>query len=221
LKLLGYFGEVLAEHLPFLLSGYRLTAMLVLVAFVGSLALGLLVAGIRLAPIPIAPGIARAEVELFRNTPLLIQMSLFWLGTASIGIRLSPFQAGAIALTLYTGAYVTEVVRAGVSTVSSGQFEAARSLGLTFSQVLGLVVMPQAVRTVIPPLGNLLIAMIKNSAIASAIAVPELLYQSQVLDGRTFRTFEIFTGVLIGYLSLTIPAGFGLRRLETAVAIKR
>jgi His/Glu/Gln/Arg/opine family amino acid ABC transporter permease subunit len=215
------FGEVLFENLPFLLDGFLVTVLLVAVGFVGSLVIGTTVAGFRLAPVPVLPGIARAEVELFRNTPLLIQMYLFWIGLGSIGIRLEPFVAGAIALSLYTGAYVTEVLRAGFATIPRGQFEAAHSIGLTFVQTLRHIVMPQAFRTVIPPLGNLLIAMIKNSAIASAIAVEELLFRSQVLEGRTFATFEIFTGVLVGFLTLTLPAAFALRRLERRLAIKR
>lgn len=216
-----WFGGVLVEHASFLASGYGRTVLLVAVSFVGSIAIGTFVALFRLAPLPLVPGLARVEVELFRNTPLLIQMQLFWLGLGSIGIRLSPFVAGAMALSLYTGAYVTEAVRAGVATVGSGQLEAARSLGLGFLGSMRHVVMPQAFRAVIPPLGNLFIAMIKNSAIASAIAVAELLYVSEVLEGRTFRTFEIFTGVLIGYLSLTLPAGAVVRRLERRLEIKR
>lgn len=212
---------MLFEHAGLFASGYRRTVELVAVAFIASLAIGTVVAVFRLAPLPMVPGLARAEVEIFRNTPLLIQMQLFWLGLGSIGIRLSPFVAAAMALSLYTGAYVTEAIRAGVATVSEGQREAARSLGLGFIATMRHVVLPQAVRTVVPPLGNLFIAMIKNSAIASAIAVAELLYVSQVLEGRTFRTFEIFTGVLIGYLSLTLPAGSLVRRLERKVAIIR
>ncbi len=219
--IIARFGEVLVEHLPFLARGYRTTVLLVAVAFVGALALGTLLAAGRLAPVPVLPGLVRAEVELFRNTPLVVQMGLFWFGLGSIGIRLTPFTAGALALSLYTGAYVAEVLRAGVTTVAAGQTDAAKALGLTFVQSLRHVIMPQAFRTVIPPLGNLLIAMIKNSAIASAIAVPELLYQSEVLEGRTFATFEIFTGVLIGFLSLTLPAGWAVRRLERRLAIKR
>jgi ABC-type amino acid transport system permease subunit len=94
-------------------------------------------------------------------------------------------------------------------------------MGLTFTGSMRHIILPQAFRAVIPPLGNLFIAMIKNSAIASAIAVAELLYVSEILDGRTFRTFEIFTGVLIGYLSLTLPAGAVVRRLERRLEIKR
>lgn len=218
---MDWFGGVLVEHAGLLGAGYGRTVLLVAAAFVGSIAVGTVVALLRLAPLPLVPGLARAEVELFRNTPLLIQMQLFWLGLGSIGIRLSPFIAAAAALTLYTGAYVTEAVRSGVATVGAGQLEAARSLGLTFVGSMRYIVLPQAFRTVVPPLGNLFIAMIKNSAIASAIAYAELLYVSEVLDGRTFRTFEIFTGVLIGYLSLTLPSGVIVRRLERRLEIRR
>ncbi|MGH2758227.1 MAG: amino acid ABC transporter permease [Actinomycetota bacterium] len=216
-----WFGGVLVEHAGLLGSGYIRTVLLVAVSFVASLAVGTVVAVFRLAPLPVVPGLARAEVEAFRNTPLLVQMGLFWLGLGSIGIRLTPFVAAALALSLYTGAYVTESIRAGVATVGPGQREAAYAVGLTFTGSMRHIILPQAFRAVIPPLGNLFIAMIKNSAIASAIAVPELLYVSEVLDGRTFRTFEIFTGVLIGYLSLTLPAGAVVRRLERRLEIKR
>ena len=216
-----WFGGVLVEHARLLSGGYFRTVFLVAVSFLASLALGTVGAVFRLAPLPLVPGIARAQVEVFRNTPLLIQMQLYWLGLGSIGIRLSPFVAAAIALSLYTGAYVTEAIRAGVATVGSGQRDAAVSLGLTFVGSMRHVVLPQAFRAVMPPLGNLFIAMIKNSAIASAIAVAELLYVSEVLEGRTFRTFEIFTGVLVGYLSLTLPAGAIVRRLEQRLEIKR
>jgi His/Glu/Gln/Arg/opine family amino acid ABC transporter permease subunit len=216
-----WFGGVLFEHAGLLGEGYARTVMLVAVSFVASLVLGTVVASFRLAPLPLVPGVARAQVELFRNTPLLIQMQLFWLGLGSIGIRLSPFVAASLALSLYTGAYVTEAIRSGVATVSPGQRDAASAIGLTFIGSMRHVVLPQAFRAVVPPLGNLLIAMIKNSAIASAIAVSELLYVSEVLEGRTFRTFEIFTGVLIGYLSLTLPAGVFVRWLERRVEVVR
>lgn len=215
------FGGALVDNWRLLLTGYRNTVVLVAIAFVACLAIGTALAVLRLAPLPFVPGLARAEVELFRNTPLLIQMQLFWFGLGSIGIRLSPFVAAALALSLYTGAFVSEAVRAGVLTVGPGQMEAARSIGLTWPRAMRFVVLPQAFRAVVPPIGNLLIAMIKNSAIASAIAYGELLYQSEIVNGRTFRTFEVFTGVLVGYLSLTLPTGAAVRRLERKVAIRR
>lgn len=216
-----YFGEVLVENLPFLLEGYRNTVELVAVAFVASLVVGILVAVVRLAPVPLLPSIARAEVELFRNTPLVVQMGFLIFGLGSVGIRLDPFLAAALALTLYTGAYVAETVRSGIASVGSGQSEAARALGMNFVATMRFVVLPQALRTVVPPLGNLMIAMVKNSAIAAAIAYPELLYQSGIVDSRTFKTFEIFTGTVIGFLSMTIPLSIVVARLERKLKIAR
>ena len=216
-----WFGGVLVEHFDLLFRGYRTTVALVALSFVASIAIGTVVAMFRLSPLPVVPALARGEVELFRNTPLLVQMLLFWIGLGSIGIRLRPFVAAVIALSLYTGAYVTEAIRAGVATIGTGQREAAQSVGLTFIGTMRHVILPQAFRAVIPPLGNLFIAMIKNSAIAYSIAAGELLYVSEIVNGRTFRTFEIFTGVLLGYLSLTLPSGAIVRRLEQRLEIKR
>lgn len=215
------FGEVLTENLPFLLQGYRTTAFLAGMAFAASLAIGTMVAVLRIAPVPILPSLARAEVELFRNTPLLVQMAFMYIGLGSLGVLLSPLAAAAIALTLYTGAYVTEAIRSGIATVGPGQTEAARSLGMTFPQMIRLVVLPQAVRTVIPPLGNLMIAMVKNSAIAATIATPELLYQTQILNSRTFKTFEVFTGAGIGWLTITLPLSYIVAKLERRLRIIR
>lgn len=204
-----------------MLTGYRNTIVLVALAFAGSLILGTTVAVFRLAPVPLLPKLARAEVEFFRNIPLVVLMSFLLIGLGSAGVRMSAFTAASIALTLYTGAFVTEAVRSGISAVGSGQVEAARSLGMTFLQTFRFVVLPQALRTVIPPLGNLMIAMVKNSAIAQAIAFPELLYQSDLLESRTFKTFEIFSATLIGFLSLTLPMSFLVGRLERRLRISR
>lgn len=215
------FGEVLVENLPFLLEGFRNTVYLAASAFVASLVVGTFVAVLRIAPVPMLPRIARVEVEIFRNTPLLVQMTFMFLGLGSIGLRLRPFTAALIALTLYTGAYVTETVRSGIASIGSGQIEAARSLGMGFVKTTRLIVLPQALRTVIPPLGNLMIAMVKNSAIAGAIAYPELLYQSEILESRTFATFEVLTGTVIGFLAITLPLSFGVARLERRMRIVR
>ncbi|MGH2703674.1 MAG: amino acid ABC transporter permease [Actinomycetota bacterium] len=215
------FGRVVLEHLGFLLDGYRHTLVLVGVAFAASLVLGTLVAVVRIAPVPILPRIARAEVELFRNTPLLLQMSFFLIGLGSLGIRLPFCVAAGIALSLYTAAYITEAVRSGISSIGTGQTEAARSLGMNFPQTIRLVILPQAFRTVIPPLGNLMIAMVKNSAIASAVACGELLYQTEIVNSRTFATFEVFTGAALGYLSITLPLSFFVFRLEHRLRIVR
>lgn len=214
-------GEVLIENLPFLLEGYRNTLYLVAIAFGGSLVIGTFVAVLRMAPVPMLPRLARAEVELFRNTPLLLQMGFTYLGLGSLGIRLRPFTAAAFVLTLYTGAYVTETVRSGIASVGPRQMEAARSIGMTFAKTVRLIVLPQALRTVIPPLGNLMIAMVKNSAIAMSIAFPELLYQTQILNSRTFATFEVYNGALFAFLTITLPLSFAVSRLEKKLRIAR
>lgn len=215
--MIAAFGEVLVENLPDFLAGYGVTVALVAVAFVAGLTVGIVLASVRLAPVPVLPGVARAHVEVLRNTPLLIQMYLFYFGLGRIGFGIEPFTAAAIALSLYTGAYVSEVLRAGILTIPAGQVEAARSIGLDFVDTLRAVILPQAFRTVIPPLGNLLIALIKNSAIAAAIGTTDLLYRGQALD----VTFEVFLGVLAGYLTLTLPSAAFVHRLERRLAIKR
>jgi aspartate/glutamate/glutamine transport system permease protein len=219
--MIAAFGEVLIEHLPGFASGFAVTLALVGVAGAGSFLIGTLLASFRLSPVPVLPAIARVYVETFRNTPLLVQMYLFYFGLGAVGISLEPFTAGAIALSLYTGAYVSEVLRAGILTIPHGQTEAARSIGLDFVATLRYVILPQAFRAVIPPLGNLYIAMIKNSAIAAAIGVPDLLYKGQIINTDTFATFEVFSGILIGYLILTLPSAAAVHRLERRLAIKR
>jgi len=121
----------------------------------------------------------------------------------------------------YTGAYVTETVRSGIASIGPRQMEAARSLGMRFGQMMRLIILPQALRTVIPPLGNLMIAMVKNSAIGATIAHADLLYQAEVLNARTFATFEIFTGILIGFLALTLPLSYVVSQLEHRLRIIR
>lgn len=219
--MIAAFGEVLYEHLPEFASGFAVTLALVGIAGAGSLVIGTVLASVRLSTVPVLPALARGQVELFRNTPLLVQMYLFYFGLGAIGIRLEPFTAGALALSLYTGAYVSEVLRAGVLTIPNGQIEAARSIGLDFAATLRHVILPQAFRAVIPPLGNIVIAMIKNSAIAAAIATPDLLYKGQIVNTDTFATFEVFTGILLGYLLLTLPSAAVVHRLERRLAIKR
>jgi aspartate/glutamate/glutamine transport system permease protein len=165
---------------------------------------------------PLAPlrALGTLYVEFFRNTPLLVQMYFAFFGLPWLGVRLPGFQAAFLALGIYTGAFVAEVVRAGILAVSPGQLEAARSLGLTYLQMMRHVVLPQAIATTVPPLGNLTIAMTKNTSIASAIAVPDVMYNGNLLNSRTFATYEVFGAVAAGYLLITIPLGFLVNRLE-------
>jgi putative glutamine transport system permease protein len=216
-----YFGRAVVEHWPLLLEGYAMTVVISALSMLLSVVLGTLVAALRTSSVRPLRWLGTAYVELFRNTPLLIQLYFYFFGLTRIGLRLSAFQAGVAALGIYTGAYVAEVVRSGILSVDPGQRDAARALGLSYVQTQRFVILPQAVRTVLPPLGNLGIALVKNSALVSSIALADLLYVSDLIQSRTFRTFEVFTAVVILYLSLTLPLAFVVSRLERRLAVRR
>ncbi|HEX2239575.1 MAG TPA: amino acid ABC transporter permease [Actinomycetota bacterium] len=215
--------EVLTRHFPEFLSGFLVTCRLVAISFFISMGVGILVAAFRVAPSKILNRIGTTYVEIFRNVPLLVLLFISFAGLLRAGIRISPLAAGTGSLGLYTGAYVAEAIRSGVFAVGKGQIEASLSLGFTYRETLQKIVLPQAVRTVIPPLGNLLIAMIKNSAvigIALGLA-DDLLKQARLINSRTLQTNEVFFWAAAGYLLLTIPATFLVRFLEQRLAIRR
>jgi glutamate transport system permease protein len=139
----------------------------------------------------------------------------------SIGFTWSFYASAVIVLSAYTATFVGETVRSGINAVSKGQVEAARALGLTFPQVLRLVVMPQALRTVVGPLGGIFIALLKNSGVAVAIAVPELTSAANDIGTRTAQFIPAYLGAAAAYLMLTVPSGFATNWLERKVAIKR
>lgn len=187
-------------------EGYRNTLLLAVGAMLGASLIGVVGASLRTWGGTLLAPLAGAYVEFFRNTPLLVQLSFFavLLAPANLGVTGNPIVVGLIGLSIYTGAYVTEVVRSGILSVDPRQIEAARSLGLTQVQALRLVVLPQAIRTVIPPLGNLAIALVKNTAIVSAIAATELLKVAGIIETRT-ASFDGYLAALVAYWTLTIP----------------
>ena len=174
-----------------------------------------------MSPVPPLRWAGTTYVELVRNCPLTVLFFLFWFGLPNVGVQVPRFPSAVIVLALYTGAFVAEAIRSGINTVSRGQAEAARSLGLTFGQVLGLVVLPQALRTVVAPLGNVFIALIKNSSIAYTISVVELTGQAQTLAIRSADPLPVFAAAAVAYLVLTLPSGFALGALERRLAVKR
>ncbi len=209
------FGAVVAANLPFLLQGLWVTVQVAVLSLLLALALGLVFGVLRVAPLRPVRALGTAYVEFFRNTPLLVQMYFWFFGLPwLIGVTLPGFQAGFLALGIYTGAFVAEVVRAGILAVSAGHLQAARSLGMTYLQTMRYVVLPQAVATTVPPLGNVMIALTKNTSVASAIAVPDIMYNGNILNSRTFATYEIFIAVGVGYLALTVPLSVVVSRLE-------
>jgi His/Glu/Gln/Arg/opine family amino acid ABC transporter permease subunit len=215
--------DLLTEHLDELAGGLWVTLRLVVASFAIALAVGTLVAGLRVAPSVWLRRLGGIYVETFRNIPLLVLLTMSYAGLRRAGVPIDQWTAGIAALGLYTAAYVAEVLRSGVFAVSQGQIEASLSLGFSQRETLRRIVLPQAIRTVIPPLGSITIAMIKNSAIigASIIALNDLLKSARIVQARTFQTEESFFWAAVGYLLLTGAATIAFRMLEQRLAIRR
>ncbi|MEY8732807.1 amino acid ABC transporter permease [Peribacillus frigoritolerans] len=205
--------SILTENLDMYLLGFKNTIMSSLVALVSSLILGVLIAIMRIAPIKPLNWLGTAYVEFIRNIPLLIITFFFFLG-----LKLSGLYAGTLALTIYTSSFIAEAIRAGILSVPKGQMEAARSSGLTYGQAMRLVILPQAVKIVIPPLGNQFINLVKNSSILAIVAGLDLMYHGDLISSRTFVVFDVYIFVAAFYLILTIPLSFGVGYLEKRLA---
>jgi His/Glu/Gln/Arg/opine family amino acid ABC transporter permease subunit len=220
---LGDLLSVLTENADELTAGFWVTVRLVVFSFAIAMAVGTLVAALRIFPSPWVQRLGAVYVETFRNVPLLVLLFISFAGLRRAGLDVNAWVAGIASLGLYTAAYVAEVLRSGVFSVSRGQIEAALSLGYSYPATLRRVVFPQAFRTVISPLGSLIIAMIKNSAIigVSLLALPDLLKQARIVQSRTFETTETFFWAAAGYLILTGLATLVLRVLESRYAIRR
>jgi glutamate transport system permease protein len=220
--------DALIAEFPRFLSGFFGTLRICLFAGVGALLLGTLLASFRVSPIPPLRWVGTAWVTVFRNSPLIVVLFLFAFGLPQVGVGFPTlngnafFWPGVAGLAAYTAAFVCEAVRSGINSVPPGQAEAARAVGLTFQQTLGTVVLPQALRTVVPPLGSVIIAMIKNSAIVGAVGVTgELFSVDQGNIALGYSSLSSLTGVAIAFLVITIPAGLALGAIERKIEVKR
>jgi glutamate transport system permease protein len=213
--------NVVLDNLGTYAEGMRTTVSLTLLSFVAAMVVGTVVAAFRVSPVPTLRWAGAAWVELVRNTPLAVLFVLFFFGLTKVGVRYGLFTSAVIVLGAYTSAFVAETVRSGVNAVATGQAEAARALGMTFPQVLRIVVLPQAFRTVVAPLGNLFIALTKNSSIASVISVLEITEVADRLNTATARPIPVFLGAAMAYVVLTLPSGWAVGAIERRVAIKR
>lgn len=221
---MGDFWKVLQNNFPEYLSGFLTTCRVVGVSLLIALGVGILIGALRAAPNKWLNRIGLLYVEFFRNIPLLVLIYIVYDGVNRAGIvSVDAFIAGTLCLGLYTAAYIAEAVRSGVFAVGRGQVEAGLSLGFTQRETLTKIVLPQAIRTVIPPIGNLIIAMTKNSAIlgGSLLAINDLLLRTRQIYNNNFKFYETFLWSTVGYLILTITATVIVRKLETKLAIKR
>ena len=217
------FVDTLTENFDEFLRGFGTTVQLVVVSFVIAMAVGTLVAAFRVAPNPWLQWLGGLYVECFRNIPLLVLIFIAYPGLRRAGVEISAFAAGVASLGLYTAAYVAEALRSGVFSVPKGQIEASLSLGFTYPETMRRIILPQAFRTVISPLGSLIIAMIKNSAIlgGSILALNDLLKTGRVIASRSFEVIPAFVWAASGYLILTGLATLAIRVLESRYAVRR
>jgi polar amino acid transport system permease protein len=196
-----------------------LTIQVSLIAMVGGMAIGLLVALVRIARVPVVSGVASLYVDFFRATPVLVQLVWFYYALPILtGVSLTAFAAGSIGLSLYAGSFLSEIFRAGILSVERGQTEAALALGMSRTQAMRRVILPQATTRMLPPIGSSLITLVKDSALLSIISVPELMRQSEALASLTFRRMEVLSIAAMIYFALTYPLSRGVDYLHRRFA---
>jgi len=200
-----------------LLQGLGLTINITLVSLLFSLLIGLFTALMRLSNSPMAKGIAWVYLEAIRNTPLLIQIFIIYFVFAPI-LDLGRFSSAVLALSLFEGAYASEIIRAGILSIPLGQWESSASLGLRMPQIYRFIILPQAIRQMIPPLTSQGISLIKDSALVSTIAIYDLTMQGQQIVAETFLTFEVWFTVAAIYLVITTMLSVLVRYLERLFA---
>ncbi len=203
-----------AANLSLLLEGFRVTIELTALCTLLCVPLGALVGLSRTAPIAAMRAAGTIYVEFLRNIPPLILLFFFFFGLPGAGITIDGFTCGALAITLYTSAFVAEAVRAGINAVDRGQVDAVRSLGFGYFGALRYVIFPQAVAIALPALGNILIGIVKNTALVASIGVADVMHQGEVVESHTFKTFSTFATVAVLYLMLIVPISLGFAALD-------
>ncbi|CAK7037604.1 amino acid ABC transporter permease [Saezia sanguinis] len=199
-----------------LLHGTLVTIEITACALVLGCIIGLLVGIGRLNPKRyVVYSLCTTYITLIRGTPLLVQLFIWYYGLPRLDIMLPAFFCGVIGLGLYSGAYISEIVRGSIQSVDRGQMEAARSMGMSYTQAMLKIILPQAVVRMIPPLGNEFIALIKNSALISLITIHDVMHEGARIISTSYRDLEVYLGIALIYLILTSITTLALRKLET------
>jgi polar amino acid transport system permease protein len=197
--------DLFIKILPDLAFGALVTIELTSLSILFGLIIGSVAGLARVSKNPLFRGISTVYVEIIRGTPLLVQILIIYFGLPAIGVNLQPVPAGIIALSICSGAYIAEIVRAGIESIPTGQMEAARSLGMSYLQAMRYVIFPQAFRNILPALGNEFIALLKDSSLLSVISIVELTRVGRQIVNTTFNAWTPFLGVALFYLMMTIP----------------
>lgn len=220
------FGEIFVQVIPLLLRGALTTIWITAIAVFLGVLIGMVVGIARLSDLVFFRGLARIYVDCIRGTPLLVQILIIYIGIPNFlfvmtgqQMPINVYVAGIAACGINSGAYVAEIVRAGIQSIDRGQTEAARSLGMTKAQTMRYIILPQAIRRVIPPLGNEFIAMLKDTSLLSVIGVEELTRKGQLFIAVTFAPFPVYTGILLMYLVLTLSISRVVALAERRLAV--
>lgn len=222
-------GDILATYGDDILKAFWVTIQLAVLSTIGSLVLGTVIAVLRLSPVRILRLLGTWYVNVFRNMPLTLLMVFSILGlTYILGIQLdanvvktNAFRWAVVMLSVYHGAFICEALRSGVNTIPVGQAEAARSIGLTFGQSMREVLLPQAFRGSIAPIGSTIIALTKNTTVAAVIGVGEAANLMSVVIDNKGSGLEVFLPFAIGFVILTLPVGLAFTNMSRRLAVKR
>lgn len=206
--------DLVAQSAPLLLRGAAVTVGLAVVSFAAGLMIGLVVALARISTLRPARAAAGLYVSFIRGTPLLVQLFAIYYGLAEFGLRFDPITSAIVGLSLNVGGYTAEVFRGAILSVPLAQTDGARALGLSRWQAMRLVVLPQAARAALPPLGNTAIGLVKDTSLAATIQVPELFREAQLITARTFQIFAMYATVALLYWALSGLLAWGQARLE-------
>ena len=213
--------NVITSNLQLLLYGAWMSIKITAVAVSCGFIIGLIVSLARMSNFILIRLIAKCYVDIIRGTPMLVQIFMIYFALPQIiGMRINPYVAAVAACSINSGAYVSEIFRAGIQSVDKGQMEAGRSLGLTWWQTMRHIIIPQAFKASIPPLGNEFIAMLKDSSLVSVIGFEELMRRGQLIIAKTYAATEIWGTVAIIYLCMTLPISRLVAYLERKYNVK-
>ncbi len=215
------FLEHAQDFLPILLKGAVVTVEVTVLSFLLSSVIGLALALMRLSPIKAVSTAGATIVNVIRGLPIIVQLFYIYFVLPDIGIQLTAFQAGVIGLGIAYSAYQAENFRAGIEAVDPGQREAAQAMGMRGALIMRRVILPQAFRIALPPYGNTLVMMLKDSSLVSTITVAEMTRAGQLIASSTFQNMTVYTLVALLYLVMSLPLVFGLRRLERRLGAGR
>ena len=207
--------SLLWTYKTLLLQGIGYTLLFTAICVVGGLAVGLIAGLGRLSSSKWITTPLRAFVEVFRCTPVLVQLVWFYYALPVLtGIEMSAPMAAGICLSLYGGAFYSEIIRGGIISIDPGQTEAGQAIGMTHFQVMRRIILPQAFKRMVPPLMSQSIMQLKNTSLLSVLAVPDLLYQGQVIAHDTYRPLEVYTFIAVAYFIILLPATMWAKRIE-------